>query len=172
MISYLGLLVQSCYREGGALQTDIAVCGEHSQSSGHTGFPPAHGCVLSPSTLLRLPAGLQGAGWPCVACGSSFRVLCKSADLVAPVFCAFPGLSGSGSQRLGHTLPRCARLFPLRRAAQATRGSGALSPDAAHHFPPRPQRTPLVGCLRLAFVQRSWPLDATLLAADSQEFFR
>ena len=114
MISYLGLLVQSCYREGGALQTDIAVCGEHSQSSGHTGFPPAHGCVLSPSTLLRLPAGLQGAGWPCVACGSSFRVLCKSADLVAPVFCAFPGLSGSGSQELDCcTLLRCGVPFPL-----------------------------------------------------------
>ena len=54
--------VQSCYGEGGALQTDIAVCGEHSPCSGHTGFTPAHGCLLSPSTLLRLPAALYGAG--------------------------------------------------------------------------------------------------------------
>ena len=30
--------VQSCYGEGGALQTDIAVCGLHSPCSGHTGF--------------------------------------------------------------------------------------------------------------------------------------
>ena len=114
MISYLGSLVQSCYREGGVLQTDTAVCGAHSQSSGHTGFAPAHGCVLSPSTLLRLQAALQAAGGPCIACGSSFRVLHKSADLVAPVFCAFPGLSGSGSQELDWcTLPGCGVPFPL-----------------------------------------------------------
>ena len=62
MVSCLGSLVQSRCGEGGALQTDIAVCGEHSLCSGHTGFAPAHGCVLSPSTLLRLPAALYGAG--------------------------------------------------------------------------------------------------------------
>ena len=62
MVSCSGLLVQSCCREGGALQTDISVCGEHSQCSGHTGFAPAHGCVLSPSTLLRFLAALCGAG--------------------------------------------------------------------------------------------------------------
>ena len=57
-------------------------------------------------------------------------------------------------------------LFPPRRAAQAARGLGALSQDAARLFPPRPQWAPPVGCLRLASVQRSWPLAATLLAAD------
>lgn len=63
MASCLGSLVQSCCGEGGALQTNVTgVCGEHSQCSGHTGFAPAHGCVLSPSTLLRLPAALYGAG--------------------------------------------------------------------------------------------------------------
>ena len=30
--------VQSCCGEGGALQADVAVCGEHSPCSGHTGF--------------------------------------------------------------------------------------------------------------------------------------
>ena len=30
--------------------------------SGHSGFALAHGCVLSPSTLLRFPAARQGAG--------------------------------------------------------------------------------------------------------------
>ena len=45
------------------MQTDITgVYREHSQCSGHTGFAPAHGCVLSPSALLRLPAALYGAG--------------------------------------------------------------------------------------------------------------
>ena len=52
---------------------------------------------------------------PCIVCGSSFCVPHKSADSVAPVFCAFPGLSGSGSQKLdGRTLPRCGMHFPLR----------------------------------------------------------
>ena len=62
MVSCLDSLVQSPCGEGGPLQTDIAVCGEHSQCSGHTGFAPNHGCVLSPSTLLRVPAALCGAG--------------------------------------------------------------------------------------------------------------
>ena len=61
MVSCLGSLVQLCCGEGGALQTNVTgVCGEPSQCSGHTGFAPAHGCVLSPSTLLRLQAALQG----------------------------------------------------------------------------------------------------------------
>ena len=54
--------VQSCYGEGGALQADVAACGEHSPCSGHTGFAPYRVSVLSPSTLLRLPAALYGAG--------------------------------------------------------------------------------------------------------------
>ena len=63
MVSCLGSLVQSCCRKGGALQTDISgLCGERSECSGHTGFAPAHGCVLSTSTLLSLQAALQGVG--------------------------------------------------------------------------------------------------------------
>ena len=63
MVSCLGLLVQSCCGEGGALQTNvIGVCGENSQCSGHTGFNPAQGRVLSLSTLLRLLAALYGVG--------------------------------------------------------------------------------------------------------------
>ena len=63
MVSCLGSLVQSCCGEGGALQTNVTgLCGEHSQCSGHTGFAPAHRCVLSPSTLLRLQATVYGAG--------------------------------------------------------------------------------------------------------------
>ena len=37
----------------------------------------------------------------------------KSADSVAPAFCVFPGLSSSGSQRLGHPLPGCGMPFSL-----------------------------------------------------------
>ena len=143
--------VQSCYREGGALQADIAVCGEHSPCSGHTGFAPHRGvCAFSVYTA-QAPGCSIWSG-PCVECGSSFRVLHESADSVASVFCAFPDLSDSGSQRLGRTVPGAARLFPPRRAAQAARGLGALSPDVVRLFSPRPQRAPPVGCLRLASV--------------------
>ena len=108
MASYLGLFGQPCYREGGALQTNVTgLCGEHLQWSGHTGFAPAQRCVLSSSTLLRLPDVLYGVGLP-LPCGSSFQVFHKSADSVGPVFHAFPSPSSSGSQELDkRTLPGC-----------------------------------------------------------------
>ena len=126
MVSCLGLLVQSHCGEGEALQTDIAVCGEHSQCSGHTWFAPGHGCVLSPSTLLRLLAALYGAG---------------------PALRAVPVFGSSTKAQIRLRL----RFVPSPAwAAQAARGLGALSPGVARLFPPRPQRAPLVGCLRLA----------------------
>ena len=52
---------------------------------------------------------------PCAARGSSFQVLHKSADSVVPAFCAFPGLSSTGSQDLHrHTFPGCGAPSPLR----------------------------------------------------------
>ena len=99
--------VQSCYREGGALQSDMAVCGEYSPCSSHTGFAPYRGVCAFPVYTAQAPGCFIWSG-PCVECGSSFRVLHKSADSVAPAFCASPGLSGSGSQRLGRPLPGAA----------------------------------------------------------------
>ena len=107
--------VQSCCGEGGALQADIAVLGEHSQCSGHTGFPYRGVCAF-PIYTAQAPGCSIWSG-PCVECGSSFRVLHKSVDSVAPEFCAFPSLSGSGSQRLGAVSLGAARLFPPRRVA-------------------------------------------------------
>ena len=135
--------VQSCYGEGGALQTDIAVCGEHSPCSGHTGFAPHRGVCAFPVYPAQAPGRSIWSG-PCVECGSSFRVLHKSVDSVARAFCAFPGLRGSGSQRLGRPLPRCSAPF------------SSTPPPCA----------PPVGCQRLVFVLRSWPLAATLPVAD------
>ena len=167
MISYLGSLVQFSPAMGRAGRCrQISVCGEHSPCSGHTGFAPYRGVCAFPVCTAQAPGCSIWSG-PCVECSSSFRVLHKSADSVAPAFCVFPGLSGSGSQRPGRLFPPrravqaarglgalslgAARLFPLRRAAQAARGLGALSPGAAHLFPPRPQRAPPVWCLLLAW---------------------
>ena len=78
---------------------------------------PAHGCVLSPSTLLMLPAALYEAG-P-VLHVVPVPVIHKNADSVGPAFCAFPGLSCSGIQELdGHTLPGCGAPSPLQSQPQ------------------------------------------------------
>ena len=111
--------VQSCCGEGGALQTDIAVCGEHSPCSDHTGLAPYRGVCAFPIYTAQAPGCSIWSG-PCVECGSSFRVLHKSADLIAPAFCAFPGLSGSGSRRLGRPLPGCGAPFPSVAPERAT----------------------------------------------------
>ena len=95
------------------LQTDIAVCGEHSHVPATLGLPLLTGVCAFPVYTAQAP-GCSIWSEACVACGSSFRVLHNSADSVAPAFCAFPGLSGSGSQGLdGRTLPGCGAPFPL-----------------------------------------------------------
>ena len=75
------------------------------------GLPGSRVCAL-PVYAAQAPGCSVGSG-PCVACGSSFRVLHKSADSVGPPFCTFPA-----------------------RAAQAARGlTGALSPGAVRLLP-------------------------------------
>ena len=110
--------VQSCRREGGALQTDTDVCGEHSPCSRHTGFAPHRGVCAFPVYTAQAP-GCSIRSGPCVECGSSFRVLHKSADSDVPAFCAFPGLSVSGSQRLERPLPGRGTPFPSAAPACA-----------------------------------------------------
>ena len=78
------------------------------QCSGHTGFAPAHRCVLSPSTLLRLSAALYGA--------------CH----------ALRAVSVFGSSTKVRTQLRLRFVPSLAGAAQAARSlTGALSPGAA-----------------------------------------
>ena len=155
MISYLGSLVQCSPATGRAGAADrFRSVWIAPPCSGHTGFAPLTGvCALTVYTA-QAPGCSIWSG-PCIACGSSFRVFHKSADSVEPVFCAFPGLSGSGSQGLGHTLPGCGAPFPSSAPARAASQ-----------------------VLQLVYVLRSWPLAATLqVAADvdhpeSREVFR
>ena len=105
--------VQSCCGEGGALQTkQRCVWGALTVLRPHW-VCPAQGCLCFPVYTARAPGCSIWSG-PCVECRSSFPVLHKSADLVAPAFCAFPGLSGSDCQRLGALSPGAARLLPPR----------------------------------------------------------
>ena len=102
--------VQSCYGEGGALQTDITVWLALTVFQPHW-FCPVQGCLCFLVYTAQSPGCSIWSG-PCIECGSSFLVLYKSADSVVPAFCVFPSLSGSGSQRLAALSPDAARLFP------------------------------------------------------------
>ena len=112
MVSCLGSLVHPCCGEGGALQTNVTgLCGSTRSVPATLGLPRSRLCAL-PVCTAQAPGCSIWSG-PCVVCGSSFRVLHKSADSVGPVFCAFPA-----------------------RAAQAARSlTGALSPGAARLLP-------------------------------------
>ena len=92
--------VQSCCGEGGALQADVAVCGEHSPYSDQAarsfgGLSLGAACLFPPRRAARAARGLcalspgRGAPFPSAA-------------------------SGPGSQRLGALYPGVPRLFPPR----------------------------------------------------------
>ena len=190
-MSYLGSLVQFSPATGragrcrqtslyvGSTHPDIAVCGEHSPCSSHTGFAPHRGVCAFPVYPAQAPGCSIWSG-PCVECGSSFRVLHKSTDSVAPAFCAFPGLSssgsqrlgrpltecdepfhfvvsGPGSQRLGRPLPRGGAPFPSAASGPGSRGLGRSHPGGGTPFPSAaPARA--AGWVPAAwFVHRSWP---------------
>ena len=119
MVSYLGSVVQFSPAAGrAALQADVAVCGEHSPCSGHTGFAPYRAVCAFPVYTAQVPGCSVWSG-PCVVCGSSFRVLHKSAGSVAPACCVFPGLSAPGSLGLGRPLPGRGAPFPSAAPARA-----------------------------------------------------
>ena len=114
MVSGLGLLVQSCCREGGALQTNVTgVCGEHPQCSGHTGFAPALGMCFprlhcSGSRLLYRERALSWVRFQFSGTPQKRRLGWTS------VLC-LPRPSSSGHQQLdGCHLPGCSAPSPLR----------------------------------------------------------
>ena len=142
-------------RGGRALQADLAVCAEHSPSSGHTGFAPRRGVCAFPVYTAQAPGCSVWSG-PCVVCGSSFPVFHKSAESVGPAFCAFP----TGAAQAAGSLPGALSL-----------GAARLLPSAA----PASVSVP-ASPVRLVSVLGSWPLAATLPAdvdhPESQEVFK
>ena len=117
MVSCLGSLVQSCCGEGGALQANVTdLCGEHSQCSGHTGFAPLMAHVLSPSTLLRLQAALQGAGpvWRALPRPKPLRFRFSGPPQGCRLgwACVLCLPRPKQLRQLEHTLPRCSAPSP------------------------------------------------------------
>ena len=138
MISYLGSLVQFspvAGRAGRCRQTSLCV-GSTPRVPATLGLPRIGVSVLSPSTLLRLPAALYGAGpalsaVPVFRCSTKARIRLRLRVVSSPAS-ALQAARGLGALSLG-----VARLFPPRRAARAVRGLGALSQGVARLFPPQ-----------------------------------
>ena len=105
--------VQSCCGQGGRCRQVSLCVGSTPRVPATLGLPGTGESVLSPSTLLRLPAALYGAG-PALS--------------VVPVF---------GSSTKARIRLRLRVVSSLASAAQAARGLGTLSPGAARLFPPR-----------------------------------
>ena len=95
---------------------------------------PVQGCLCFPVCTAQAPGCSIWSG-PCVECGSSFQVLHKSTDSVAPAFCAFPSQSGSGSQRLGCPLPGCGAPFPSAASGSGSQRLGRTLPGCGIPFP-------------------------------------
>ena len=124
--------VQSCYGEGGALQTDIAVCvGSTPRVPATLGLPRTGVSVLSPSTLLRLLAALYGAG-PALSAvpvfGSSkkarIRLRLRFVPSAASAARAARGLAPSPRARRAFSLrgPSARRWSGLRKSLNRKRG--------------------------------------------------
>ena len=113
---------------------------------------PFRGVCAFPVYIAQAP-GCSIWNGPCVEFSSSFPVLHKSMNSVAPAFCAFPGLSGSGSQRLGRPLPRCGAPFPSaasgwgsQRFGSPLSGCGAPFPSTASGSGSQRHGRTLPGC--------------------------
>ena len=86
---------------------------------------PAHGCVFSPSTLLRLQAALYGAG-PAWRAVPVFGSSTKAQPQWGLRFVPSPP-SSSGRQELdGRSLPGCRRLLPSAAPASVSAGASRV----------------------------------------------
>ena len=136
MISYLGSLVQfspATGRAGRCRQTSLCV-DSTLRVLATLGLPRTGVSVLSPSTLLRLPAALYGAGSALSAVpvfGSSTKARIQLRLHVV----SFPGLSGSGSQRLGCLLPGFCTPFPSAAGGSGSQRLGRPLPGCGVPFP-------------------------------------
>ena len=128
MVSYLGSLVQFSPAAGRA-----GCCRQISQCVGSTlrvsatlGLPRTGVSVLSPSTLLRLPAALDGAG-PALSAVPVFRSSTKARIRLRLRFVPSPASAVQAARGLAPS-PRCGAPFPSAAPARAAgRVSGSLS---------------------------------------------
>ena len=145
--------VQSCCGEGGALQADVAVCGEHSPCSGQAarsfgGFSPGAACLFPPRRAARAARGLRVLS-PGAACLFAPRQAARVARGLAPsprVRHTFsPCGERPGQPEAWRLLPWCGAPFPSAVSCSGSQRLGAVFLGVMRLFPPRPQRAPPVG---------------------------
>ena len=124
MITYLGLLVQLCCREGETLQKNITgMCGECLQCMDHTGFALAHGTCTFPLSTAQAPGCSAGE---LSKAGPGLRALPRSKPL------RFRFLGTPQRRRLGWACILCPSQV---RAAQVTGClASALSPGGGASY--------------------------------------
>ena len=140
MISYLGSLVQfspARGRAGRCRQTSLCV-GSTPRVLATLGLPLTGVSVLSPSTLLRLPAALYGAG-PALSAVPVLGSSTKARIWLGLRFVPSPAWAVQAARGLGALSPAwCA--FPLRGEQPGQPEVCAASPRAWHAFSLRGER--------------------------------
>ena len=110
--SLVRLFSHAAGREGRCRQISLACVGSTHSVPATLGLPPLTGVCAFPVYTAQAP-GCSIWSMPCVSCGSSFHVFHKSADSVAPVFCAFPAQAAQAARSLmGALSPGVVRLLP------------------------------------------------------------
>ena len=122
-------------REGRCRQSSLACVGRTRRVPATLGLPRSRVCAL-PVYAAQAP-GCFIWSRPCVACGSSFRVLHKSAGSVGPAFCAFPVRAAQAARSLTGVLSRVRCAFS--------------PPRAQPQFPRAPSGAPCVCSAELVF---------------------
>ena len=97
-------------REGHSRQMSLARVGSTHSVPATLGLPRSWVCAF-PVYTAQAPRCCIWSG-PCIACGSSFRVLHKSTDLVGPEFCAFPVRAAQAARSLTGALSLSAVRLP------------------------------------------------------------
>ena len=98
-------------REGRCTQMSLVCVGSTRRVPVTLGLPRSRVCAF-PVYTAQAPGCSIWSG-PCVACGSSFWVLHRSADSVGPAFCAFPAPAAQAARSLtGALSPGAVRLIP------------------------------------------------------------
>ena len=116
----LCLVSRAAGREGHCRQISVACVGStHSVLA--TRVCPAHGCVLSPSTHLRLPAALYGAG-PALRVVPVFGYFTKARTQLPLRFVPSPARAAQAASSLtGALSPGAVRLLPTARPSLSFR---------------------------------------------------
>ena len=122
MISYLGSLVKfssATERAGCCRQIPFCVDSTHRVPA-TLGSPRSRVSMLSPSTLLRLPAALYGAG-PALRAGPVFRYSTKAWSQLGLPFVPSPARAAQAARSLtGALSPGEARLLPYAAPASVS----------------------------------------------------